>query len=66
MRSIIHTLAMSVLLVSIAVGLRAAAALAMLATGARLSEQARDMFWRVLAVKLAAVTITVIAIAGAS
>jgi hypothetical protein len=64
-RPVIHTLAMSVLLVASAVGLRTLGTIAVDAAGPRLSQQARDLCWRLLAVKLAALTISVMAIAGA-
>ena len=64
MREVTHTLAASVLLVSAAGGVYCASALAMQAAGPRLSGRARELCWRLVAVKLAGTAIIVVAIAG--
>jgi hypothetical protein len=64
MEAIIRTFAHAVLAVSAAGAVYCAGALVIHAAGARLSSQARELCWRLLALKVVAVAIMVIAIAG--
>ena len=64
MREIAHTLAAAVLLSSAAGGVYCASALAIQAIGPRLSGRARELCWRLVAVKLAGLAIMTVAIAG--
>ena len=63
--AVVRTLACAVLAVSAAGAVYCAAALAIQAAGPRLSGRARELCWRLVAVKLAAVALATIALAGA-
>lgn len=63
MAEIVRTLAYALLVLSISGALYSASALAIDAAGARLSTRARELCWRMVGVKLAAVAIMVMAVA---
>ena len=64
MTQVVRTLAHAVLALSAAGAVYSAGALAIQTAGPRLSPRAQELCWRLLAVKLAAVAIMVLAIAG--
>jgi hypothetical protein len=64
MLEVADTLAAAMLLLSAAGGVYCASALAIQAVGPRLSGRARELCWRLVAVKLAGVAIMMVAIAG--
>jgi hypothetical protein len=61
---IVRTLAYALLVLSVAGAVYSASALAIDAAGARLSSRARELCWRLVGVKLAAVAIMVVAVAA--
>lgn len=64
MTIVVRTLALSALTVTAAGAVYSAGALAIGAAGKRLSSRARELCWRLLAVKLAAVALLILAFAA--
>ncbi|MGH2887219.1 MAG: hypothetical protein ACRDPA_31740, partial [Solirubrobacteraceae bacterium] len=62
MGEVVRTLAYALLALSAAGGVYSASALAIQAAGPRLSDRARELCWRMVAVKLVGVTIMVMAL----
>lgn len=64
MGEVVRTLALATLAPSAAGAVYCAGALAIGAAGPRLSAPKRELCWKLIAVKLAAIAITIVAVAG--